>query len=41
MKSIAVLLLIGAITIDDVAAIQKHHHHHQQKSEYAQLVNIQ
>jgi len=41
MKSIAVLLLIGAITIDDVAAIHKHHHHHQQKSEYAQLVNIQ
>jgi len=34
-------LLIGAITIDDVAAIKKHHHHHQQKSEYAQLVNIQ
>jgi hypothetical protein len=37
MKSIAVLLLIGAINIEDVAAISKHHHHH---SEYAQLANL-
>lgn len=39
MKSIAVLLLIGAITVDDVAAIKKHHHHHHH-SEYAQLANL-
>jgi|TARA_B110001450_G_C17410488_1_gene395550 hypothetical protein len=37
MKSIAVLLLIGAINIEDVAAVSHHHHH---RSEYAQLANL-
>lgn len=37
MKSVAVLLLIGAITIDDVKALSKHHHH---RTEYAQLANL-
>jgi hypothetical protein len=35
MKSLTVLLFIGAITVEDV--VSRHHHHH---SEYAQLQNL-